>query len=41
MDAGADREPLERPRLGKLVADRPQDPAAADHPLDPIHPGKD
>jgi hypothetical protein len=38
MDAGADREPRERPRLLELVADGPQEPATLDDPLDPPPP---
>ena len=37
VDPGSDHEALERPRLLELVADRGQQPAALDHPLDPVH----
>ena len=37
VDAGADRQPAERPRLLELLADRRQQPALLDHPLDPLH----
>ena len=37
VDPGPDREAGERPRLLEFVADRGQEPAAPEYPLDPLH----